>query len=75
MQSIILMRNTIADLSKPEEILRVLKNIESPKLIVANGVTKYGEAGQLSSAEREIFLPTVHRRIDLIEHFLPNMKN
>ena len=66
----------IADLSKPEEVLRVLKNIESPKLIVANaGVTKYGEAGQLSSAEkRDLFYLLCTGVIDLIEHFLPNMK-
>ena len=66
----------IADLSKPEEVSRVLKNIESPQLIVANaGVTKYGEAGQLSSAEkRDLFYLLCTGVIDLIEYFLPNMK-
>ena len=65
-----------ADLSQPEEVTRVLKNIESPELIVANaGITKYGEAGQLGSAEkRDLFYLLCTGVIDLIEYFLPEMK-
>ena len=64
------------DLSKPESIKELSKSIPTPNLIVANaGITKYGEAGTLSSNEKlDLFYLLCNGVIDLIESYLPEMK-
>ena len=64
------------DLSKPESIKELTKIIPAPNLLVANaGITKYGEAGTLSSHEKlNLFYLLCNGVIDLIESYLPEME-
>jgi len=64
------------DLSKPESIKELTKIIPAPNLLVANaGITKYGEAGTLSSNEKlNLFYLLCNGVIDLIESYLPEME-
>jgi len=64
------------DLSKPESIKELTKIIPTPNLLVANaGITKYGEAGTLTSNEKlNLFYLLCNGVIDLIESYLPEME-
>ena len=65
----------LSDLSKPESIEILSKDISTPDLIVANaGITKSGKAGSLMPQEKmDLFYLLCNGVIDLIEAYLPKM--
>lgn len=68
--------NFLADLSQPSEVDDLLSKLPTPNLLIANaGVTKYGKAGSISKQEKtDLFYLLCNGVIDLIEGFLPEMK-
>ena len=65
----------LSDLSNPEAIETLCRDISTPDLIVANaGITKFGKAGSLTFKEKmDLFYLLCNGVIDLIEAYLPKM--